>query len=307
MPERCALLALRCFRRRGRIPLAAPHPRDLDALKEPRRAKRLLGGETLGIFPARHVDDQDAARAGDSVVRQHGAAKDQDILVRIEIGGVGVALLSTDRRAAGLVDLVDDVEHRRRLLLATLGAPVDLQLVALGERRGCCGRRAGRVIMRLSGSDHTEFREVHMRLTITRWLGREFVFLTGEAPRCATVRDELQGIVREMEHELNRHGLALGDTVRTRLWATDRASRNEASRERRRIFDGAARSVSSSFIAPDVFSSGARVALDVVALRASPAVGPKDLHEYDPPIVPLRFLRLDSLVFLSGVTSVRAK
>ncbi|HZT07968.1 MAG TPA: hypothetical protein VFC51_13130 [Chloroflexota bacterium] len=145
-----------------------------------------------------------------------------------------------------------------------------------------------------------------MRLTITRWLGREFVFLTGEAPRCATVRDELQGIVREMEHELNRHGLALGDTVRTRLWATDRASRNEASRERRRIFDGAARSVSSSFIAPDVFSSGARVALDVVALRASPAVGPKDLHEYDPPIVPLRFLRLDSLVFLSGVTSVRA-
>ncbi len=140
-----------------------------------------------------------------------------------------------------------------------------------------------------------------MRTMVRRWLDRDFVFITGEAPSAPTAADEMKALVAEMEAELEIHGLTLADTVRTRLWAKDRPSRDEASRERRRIFDGPARSVSSSFIAPSALSSESAVAMDLVAMRSS---APKQLVEYEPPIVPLRYFVQDSIVFLSGVTAV---
>lgn len=41
-------------------------------------------------------------------------------------------------------------------------------------------------------------------------------------------------------------GLSLNNAVRTRLWGTDRESRNQGSNERVRVLSGKARSVSSS-------------------------------------------------------------
>src|SRR5262249_36227943 len=63
------------------------------------------------------------------------------------------------------------------------------------------------------------------------------------------------------------------------------------------------RSASSSLIAPDRFDSGASVAVDLLAMRPSRPCE-KVLKEYDPPIVPLRYLVYESVVVLSGVTAV---
>ncbi len=99
-------------------------------------------------------------------------------------------------------------------------------------------------------------------------------------------------------------GLSLENTVRTRLWGRDRQSRNLASNERVKVLSGKARSASSSYIAPGHFDSDARVALDLLAMKPSRPGLEKTLKEYDLPIVPLRYLIYDSVVFLSGVTAV---
>ena len=143
-----------------------------------------------------------------------------------------------------------------------------------------------------------------MRKKIYHWLGREFVALSCEGKRGSNAREEAAEIFRSLDKELRESGLSLGNTVRTRLWGRDRESRDQASDERFKILSGKARSVSSSYIAPGHFESGARVALDLLAMRSSRPAGAKTLKEYEPPIVPLRYLIYDSIVFLSGVTAV---
>ena len=98
-------------------------------------------------------------------------------------------------------------------------------------------------------------------------------------------------------------GLSLENTVRTRLWGRDRESRDLGSGQRVKIRSGIARSASSSYIAPGYFDSDARVSLDLIAMRPSGAQADKVVKEYEPPIVPLRYLVYDSIVILSGVTS----
>jgi len=99
-------------------------------------------------------------------------------------------------------------------------------------------------------------------------------------------------------------GLCLENTVRTRLWGKDRESRDLGSNERVKVLSGKARSASSSYIAPGHFDSDARVGLDLLTMIPSRPGAEKTLKEYDPPIVPLRYLIYDSVVFLSGVTAV---
>jgi enamine deaminase RidA (YjgF/YER057c/UK114 family) len=96
------------------------------------------------------------------------------------------------------------------------------------------------------------------------------------------------------------------NTIRSRLWGRDRESRDQGSNERVKILSGKARSASSSYIAPIHFDSNAKVAIDLLAMRPSRLDAEKLLKEYDPPIVPLRYLTYDSLVVLSGVTAVLA-
>lgn len=141
-----------------------------------------------------------------------------------------------------------------------------------------------------------------MQTTMLRWQGREFVALSGEGGSEATAAEATRGLFGLFDEALGSVGLSLANTVRTRLWAADRESRDLGSRERVAVLSAVARSASSSYIAPGRFESNARVAIDLLALK--PASGARKLlKEYEPPIVPLRYLTYDSLVFLSGVTS----
>jgi enamine deaminase RidA (YjgF/YER057c/UK114 family) len=143
-----------------------------------------------------------------------------------------------------------------------------------------------------------------MTKKIFSWLGKEFVELSSEAKSSATATEQVREMFLRFDQELRAMGLSLDNTVRTRLWGKDQESRNLGSEERVRVLSGRARSASSSYIAPDHFDSNACVALDLLAMRPSRAGAEKTLKEYDPPIVPLRYLIYDSVVFLSGVTAV---
>lgn len=143
-----------------------------------------------------------------------------------------------------------------------------------------------------------------MTQRIFSWLGKEFVELSSEAKSGATPIEQTRQILQRFDEELRSMGLSLDNTVRTRLWGKDRESRNEGGEERVKVLSAKARSTSSSYIAPVHFDSDARVALDLLAMRPSRPGVEKILKEYDPPIIPLRYLIYDSVLFLSGVTVV---
>ena len=143
-----------------------------------------------------------------------------------------------------------------------------------------------------------------MRKRIFTWLGKEFIELSGEAKAAANATIEAQELFQRIDQELKAHGLSLDNTVRSRLWGCDRQSRDLGSTERVKILSGKARSASSSYIAPGHFDSGAKVALDLIAMRPSQPSAEKRIVEYDPAIVPIRCLVQDSVVVLSGVTTV---
>ena len=145
-----------------------------------------------------------------------------------------------------------------------------------------------------------------MQKRIFSWLGKEFVELSGEARPASTATEEARELFQRFDQELRTHGLSLDNTVRSRLWGRDRESRDQGSNERVKILSGKARSASSSYIAPIRFDSNAKVAIDLLAMRPSRSDAEKFLKEYDPPIVPLRYLTYDSVVVLSGVTAVLA-
>ena len=139
---------------------------------------------------------------------------------------------------------------------------------------------------------------------ITRWLDREFVELSCEGDGRGSATEEAQAVFARMAAELGQFGLSLDHVLRTRLWGRDRASRDAGSTERVRILSGKARSASSSYIAPGHFDAPVKVAIDLLAMRPTRSEQLKQIVEYDPPIVPIRFLVYDSLVVLSGVTTV---
>ncbi|MGE5215599.1 MAG: hypothetical protein ACM3SP_01205 [Chloroflexota bacterium] len=143
-----------------------------------------------------------------------------------------------------------------------------------------------------------------MRKKIFTWLGKEFIELSGEAKVAANAAIETDELFQRFDNELKAHGLSLDNTVRSRLWGRDRQSRDLGSVERVKILSGKARSASSSYIAPGNFDSSARIALDLLAMRPSVASAAKRVVEYEPPIAPIRFLVYDSVVVLSGVTTV---
>jgi enamine deaminase RidA (YjgF/YER057c/UK114 family) len=145
-----------------------------------------------------------------------------------------------------------------------------------------------------------------MRKRIFSWLGKEFVELSGEAKSSATATEEARELFQRFDQELRAHGLSMDNTIRSRLWGRDRESRDLGSNERVKVLSGKARSASSSYIAPIHFDSNAKVAVDLLAMRPSRSDTEKFLKEYDPPIVPLRYLTYDSVLVLSGVTAVLA-
>src|SRR5918992_3381017 len=143
-----------------------------------------------------------------------------------------------------------------------------------------------------------------MRKRFFSWLGKTFIELSGEAKAASSATSEARELFQRFDQELKGHGLTLDDTVRTRLWGRDRESRDLGSDERVKVLSGKARSASSSYIASDYFDSDAKVAVDLLAMKPSRQDMQKRIVEYDPPIVPIRFLVYDSVVVLSGVTTV---
>jgi enamine deaminase RidA (YjgF/YER057c/UK114 family) len=141
-----------------------------------------------------------------------------------------------------------------------------------------------------------------MRLMVYPWLGREWVRVWGEGPPGQGVAEAVPALLRQYGAALARHGLSLNDTVRTRLFARDKAGRDGGSAARREVMSGGARSVSSGLIAPAVLGPDAAVAVEVIALRPrQPGVG-KRLQEYEPPRTPLRYLVQDGVLLTSGET-----
>jgi enamine deaminase RidA (YjgF/YER057c/UK114 family) len=143
-----------------------------------------------------------------------------------------------------------------------------------------------------------------MRKLVSEWLGHEFVALSAEGRPDLGMAEQARDLFRRFDGELRDLGLSLEDTVRTRLWGRDRASRDEGSRERLAVLAGEARSASSSYIAPAHFDSEAHVALDLWAMRPSRPRSEKVLVEFEPAIVPLRYLVWGPVLALSGVTAV---
>jgi enamine deaminase RidA (YjgF/YER057c/UK114 family) len=145
-----------------------------------------------------------------------------------------------------------------------------------------------------------------VRETVHRWLGHEFVRLSNErAAKGTTAADEARAVLAEMDDRLHDYGLSLADTARSRLWARDPASRDAAGKLRRQVLAGPARSASSSYVCPQRLPQGARVALDLAAVRPpADASWEKFAVERDPPAVPIRYLVAGDLVVFSGMTAV---
>jgi enamine deaminase RidA (YjgF/YER057c/UK114 family) len=143
-----------------------------------------------------------------------------------------------------------------------------------------------------------------MHKKIFSWLGQEFIELSGEAKPAASAEVEAREIFQRFNQELRSHGLSLDHTIRSRLWGRDRESRDTGSNERVKALAGKARSASSSYISPSHFDSPARIAVDLIAMRPGAPGSLKRVVEYDPPIVPIRFLVYERFVVLSGVTAV---
>ena len=143
-----------------------------------------------------------------------------------------------------------------------------------------------------------------MRMTVYPWQGREFAAVSGEATEGNTATDQTRELLARFDTELRQVGLSLDNTVRTRLFGVDRDSRDQGGTERVRVLSGRARSSSSSYISPQHFDSDAKVSIDLLAMRPEAPAAEKFLKEYDPPLIPLRYLTYDSMLVLSGVTAV---
>ena len=143
---------------------------------------------------------------------------------------------------------------------------------------------------------------MHKRLFT--WHNTEFVELSAEAPPMGDAGKEATKLFQIFAAELQTQGLSLDHTVRSRLWGRNRQSRDLGSNVRVNTLSGKARSASSSYICPGYFASAANVALDLIAMRPSHAQSEKRVVEYNPPIVPIRFLVYETFVVLSGVTTV---
>ena len=143
-----------------------------------------------------------------------------------------------------------------------------------------------------------------MRLKIFPWLGQEFVSLSWEGDGKGTVEHEVQEVYGAFADWLNRFGLTLDHTVRTRQFCRDMESWQAASAARGRILTGAARSVSSSHVRPARLVGNARITADLLAMVPPSSGERKILKEYDPPTVVLRHLTWGGIVFLSGVTDM---
>jgi enamine deaminase RidA (YjgF/YER057c/UK114 family) len=146
-----------------------------------------------------------------------------------------------------------------------------------------------------------------MRKTIFSWLGREFISLSGEARATGSVTEQTHDLFQRFEEELNESRLSLDHAVRTRIWGSDREARDLATGARSNILTGKRKAASSSYISVSHFDSGARVALDLLAMKPSVSDSDRIAVEFEPARFYIAQLRYDSVVFVSGFTSEKKR
>lgn len=142
-----------------------------------------------------------------------------------------------------------------------------------------------------------------MRKTIFLWIGREFILFSGEAQARGPVEEQTHDLFRRYEAALRESGWSLEDTVRTRIWGTDKEARVQATTVRSGVLTGKRKAASSSYISVSHFDSNARVALDLLAMRPSRPGTDRQPVEFEPPRIYISQLHYDSVAFVSGFTS----
>lgn len=144
-----------------------------------------------------------------------------------------------------------------------------------------------------------------MNISILHWLGFEFLNIRCEAAPASTTADQAEDVFIQCRSGLERFGLSLEDTVRSRIWAVDRASRDVASDARFAALSGTARGASSSYITPEHFLTGASIGLDLMAVRPRPGIQ-KVIKDFEPErkVKPICYVMLGPLMVVSGMTVV---
>jgi enamine deaminase RidA (YjgF/YER057c/UK114 family) len=141
-----------------------------------------------------------------------------------------------------------------------------------------------------------------MRQRMFNFADQNFVFLAIEAEPGGTLERQSQSLFERAAAALIPHGLALDrNVVRSRVFGRTREARDVVSGVRGKVFDGAARAATSSYISPSYFSSNADVGLDLFAM-AAPAIGARKVSEHTPVQPFIRHLIWGPMVFLAGMT-----
>ena len=144
-----------------------------------------------------------------------------------------------------------------------------------------------------------------MNISVLHWLGFEFVDMRCEANPDGTTAAQAEDVFAQCRNGLERFGLSLEDTVRSRIWAVDRESWGVASAARFAALSGTARGASSSYITPGHFLTGASIGLDLMAVRPRPGIG-KVIKDFEPKRTapPICYVTLGPLMVVSGMTVV---
>ena len=141
-----------------------------------------------------------------------------------------------------------------------------------------------------------------MRQKAFNFAGQRFVSLAIEAEPGGTLERQSQALFERAAAALAAQGLALDrHVVRSRVFGRTREARDVVSGVRGKVFEGAARAATSSYISPGYFSSAADVGLDLFAM-AAPAIGSRKVSEHTPVQPFIRHLTWGPMVFLAGMT-----
>jgi len=142
-----------------------------------------------------------------------------------------------------------------------------------------------------------------MKTKIFSWLGREFVEIVAEGKAGAPPDSSANELFRQIEAELESHGLSLDNTARIRVWGRDKNARTLATAARSKILTGNRKAASSSFISRQWFDSGATAGLELLAMRPIDPRAERRPVDFEPARNYLRYLRYESVLFYSGFTS----
>jgi enamine deaminase RidA (YjgF/YER057c/UK114 family) len=136
----------------------------------------------------------------------------------------------------------------------------------------------------------------------TRIDGRDLFTLSLIGAADGSVEEETAQLIDQGLEIIREEGLDRRHIVRSRLFTDSRANRQLASDVRRATLVGPLRGASSSFFDARRLPEDGRVRLDLSVLVPRDPRAVKNVVDYDPVIAPPRYVTLDGLVFLSGIT-----